>query len=159
MAKRSTIYFEPEIHRALRLKAAINDRSISDLVNDAVRHALAEDEEDLAAFQERAAEPTITYEALLADLKSCCKLQLPRIGREGTSAASPRETSSGSSNASSGSRRIPGPAAVRSSRDKSATGFARSSTESCTRSETMCSSSLGSRSDIDERSIDRRAMR
>ena len=69
MNKRSTIYFEPELHRALRMKAANTERSISDLVNDSVRQALREDQEDLAAFEERAAEPTITYEALLEELK------------------------------------------------------------------------------------------
>ena len=69
MNKRSTIYFEPELHRALRMKAASTERSISDLVNDSVRQALREDHEDLAAFEERAAEPTITYEALLEELK------------------------------------------------------------------------------------------
>jgi len=74
MTKRSTVYFDPEIHRALRLKAASTDRSISDLVNEAVRQALREDQEDLAALQERAAEPTISYEALLEDLKAHGKL-------------------------------------------------------------------------------------
>jgi len=69
MNKRSTIYFEPELHKALRMKAANTERSISDLVNDSVRQALREDQEDLAAFEERAAEPMITYEALLEDLK------------------------------------------------------------------------------------------
>gem|GEM_PF-61592 len=69
MNKRSTIYFDPELHKALRIKAVQTERSISDLVNDAVRQALREDQEDLAAFEERAAEPTITYEALLEDLK------------------------------------------------------------------------------------------
>jgi len=69
MNKRSTIYFDPELHKALRIKAANTERSISDLVNDAVRQALREDQEDLAAFEERAAEPTITYEALLKSLK------------------------------------------------------------------------------------------
>ena len=69
MNKRSTIYFDPELHKALRIKAANTERSISDLVNDAVRQALREDQEDLAAFEKRAAEPTITYEALLEDLK------------------------------------------------------------------------------------------
>ncbi len=69
MKKRSTIYFEPELHKALRVKAANTERSISNLVNDAIRQALREDQEDLAAFEERAAEPTITYEALLEDLK------------------------------------------------------------------------------------------
>ncbi len=74
MTKRSTVYFDPEIHRALRLKAASTDRSISDLVNEAVRQALREDQEDLAALQERAAEPAISYEALLEDLKAHGKL-------------------------------------------------------------------------------------
>ena len=74
MTKRSTVYFDPEIHRALRLKAANTDRSISDLVNEAVRQALREDQEDLATLQERAAEPTISYEALLEDLKAHGKL-------------------------------------------------------------------------------------
>jgi hypothetical protein len=72
--KRSTIYFKPEIYNALRLKAALTDRTISDLVNEAVRHALREDQEDLAAFKERVAEPTISYEALLEDLKAHGKL-------------------------------------------------------------------------------------
>lgn len=69
MNKRSTIYFEPELHKALRIKAANTERSISDLVNDSVRQALREDQQDLAAFEERAAEPTITYEALLEELR------------------------------------------------------------------------------------------
>ncbi|MEW5952181.1 MAG: CopG family transcriptional regulator [Bacillota bacterium] len=72
--KRSTVYFEPEIHNALRLKAASTHRSVSDLVNEAVRHALREDQEDLAAFEERVAEPTISYEALLENLKAHGKL-------------------------------------------------------------------------------------
>lgn len=72
--KRSTVYFELEIHNALRLKAASTHRSVSDLVNEAVRRSLREDQEDLAAFEERAAEPTISYEALLANLKAHGKL-------------------------------------------------------------------------------------
>ena len=51
-AKRATIYFDPVVHRALRMKAAATDRSLSDMVNDAVRVSLAEDAEDLAAFVE-----------------------------------------------------------------------------------------------------------
>jgi plasmid stability protein len=74
MSKRSTVYFEPEIHKALRMKAASTERSISDLVNDAVRQALSEDQEDLASFDERIAEPTITYQALLNDLKAHGKI-------------------------------------------------------------------------------------
>lgn len=73
-SKRSTIYFDPEIHKALRLKAVSTHRSVSDLVNEAVRQALREDQEDLAAFGERAAEPTMTYEELLSDLKAHGKL-------------------------------------------------------------------------------------
>ena len=72
--KRSTIYFRPELHRALRIKAAETQRSLSNLVNDAVEMALREDEEDLSAFADRLREPTITYEALLKDLKAHGKI-------------------------------------------------------------------------------------
>ena len=70
MSKRSTIYFEPSLHTALRIKAAHSHRSLSEIVNQAVRAALAEDQEDLSAFEERAAEPTMSYEELLNDLKA-----------------------------------------------------------------------------------------
>lgn len=73
-AKRSTIYFDPEIHTALRLKAVHSHRSVSDIVNDAVRQALAEDQEDLKSFADRVNEPTISYEALLEDLKAHGKI-------------------------------------------------------------------------------------
>lgn len=73
-SKRATVYFDPQLHAALRLKAVHTNRSLSDLVNDAVRQVLAEDQEDLAAFDERIAEPTMTYEALLNDLKASGKL-------------------------------------------------------------------------------------
>ena len=73
-SKRSTIYFEPAIHHALRVKAANTNQSVSEVVNEAVRLALREDAEDLDAFEERAAEPTLSYEALLKDLKSHGKL-------------------------------------------------------------------------------------
>ena len=72
--RRSTIYLEPELHQALRLKAAATDRSVSDLVNEAIRAALAEDEEDLRAFSERADEPLIAYEEALGYLKRDGKL-------------------------------------------------------------------------------------
>jgi plasmid stability protein len=74
LSKRSTVYFEPEIHHALRVKAANTHQSVSELVNEAVRLALREDQEDLSAFEERAAEPTLSHEALLKDLKSHGKL-------------------------------------------------------------------------------------
>ncbi len=73
-AKRATIYFEPELHKAIRLKAADTHRTLSDIVNEAVRAALREDQEDLAAFEDRGAEPIISYEALLKDLKANGKL-------------------------------------------------------------------------------------
>jgi plasmid stability protein len=73
-AKRSTIYLDPDLHRALRIKAIHTHRSMSDLVNDAVRMALREDQEDLAAFEERADEPTMTYEELLKDLRAHGKI-------------------------------------------------------------------------------------
>ena len=73
-AKRATVYLEPALHRAIRLKAAHTNRSISEIVNDAVRMALQEDQKDLAAFEDRVAEPVISYEALLKDLKAHGKL-------------------------------------------------------------------------------------
>jgi len=74
VSKRSTIYFEPEIHHALRIKAANSHQSVSEVVNEAVRLALREDSEDLSAFDERSDEPTLSYEALLKDLKLHGKL-------------------------------------------------------------------------------------
>ncbi len=72
--KRATVYFDPEIHRALRLKAAEADRPISDLVNEAVKLALAEDAEDLAAFEDRAREPNLPFERVVKDLKKRGKI-------------------------------------------------------------------------------------
>jgi plasmid stability protein len=67
---RSTLYLEPALHQALRIKAATAHRSMSDIVNDAVRAALREDEEDLAAFAQRAGEKTLSYEEFLSQLKA-----------------------------------------------------------------------------------------
>ena len=72
--KRATVYFDKAIHRALRLKAAETDRSVSELVNDAVRQSLAEDAEDLAAFDARAAEPEMPFEELVKELRASGKL-------------------------------------------------------------------------------------
>jgi len=74
MSKRATVYLEPELHTALKVKAAHTERSMSELVNDAVRESLREDQEDLRAFADRAREPVMTYEALLADLKAHGKI-------------------------------------------------------------------------------------
>ena len=67
--KRATVYFDPHLHRALRLKAAEIDSSVSELVNEAVRQALAEDAEDLEAFEERGKEPELMFEDVVKDLK------------------------------------------------------------------------------------------
>ena len=67
--KRATVYLDPDLHRVLKLKAAETSRSVSDLVNEAVRHELIQDQEDLQAFADRVKEPTISYEQLLKDLK------------------------------------------------------------------------------------------
>lgn len=67
--KRTTIYFDPEVFRALRLKAAATEHTISDMVNDAVKRSLAEDAEDLASFEERAREPSLLFEQVVKDLK------------------------------------------------------------------------------------------
>jgi hypothetical protein len=67
--KRATIYFNPDLHKALRLKAVETSRSVSELVNEAVREALSEDAEDLLAFEERADETLISYEVMVKRLK------------------------------------------------------------------------------------------
>ena len=68
-SRRATVYFDAEIHRALRLKAVETDRSLSELVNDAVKASLAEDAEDLTAFELRESEPDLPFEAVVKDLK------------------------------------------------------------------------------------------
>jgi len=73
-ARRATIYLDPDLHRALRVKAAETDKSISDLVNDAVRQNLTEDAEDLAAYRARAKEPNLDLEKVLRDLRRRGKL-------------------------------------------------------------------------------------
>jgi len=73
-ARRATVYLDPELHRALRVKAAETDQSISDLVNEAVRYTLAEDAEDLAAYRTRAKEPDLDFESVLKDLRRRGKL-------------------------------------------------------------------------------------
>jgi len=67
--KRATVYFDPLLHRALRIKAAETETSVSDLVNEAVRVALAEDADDIEAFEVREAEPDYAFEDVVKDLK------------------------------------------------------------------------------------------
>jgi plasmid stability protein len=67
--RRTTIYLDPELHRALRLRSAASEVSMSEMVNDAVRLALAEDAADLEAFATRRREPTVDFETVVRDLK------------------------------------------------------------------------------------------
>jgi hypothetical protein len=73
-ARRATIYLDPALHRALRLKAAQSDRTVSEIVNTAVKQTLAEDAADLAAFRTRAKEPNLDFETVLKDLRRRGKL-------------------------------------------------------------------------------------
>lgn len=68
--KRATVYFDPAMHQALRHKSLETSRSLSDLVNEAVRQSLAEDADDLEAFAERVHEPLVSYETILKELKA-----------------------------------------------------------------------------------------
>lgn len=72
--KRATVYFEEDLHKALKMKSAEVSRPVSDLVNDAVRYALREDAEDLQSFRERESEPVIDFETFVAGLKADGKL-------------------------------------------------------------------------------------
>jgi plasmid stability protein len=67
--KRATVYFDPEVHKALRLRAAANDQSISDMVNDAVKASLAEDAIDLASFDKRKRERSISFDSFVQGMK------------------------------------------------------------------------------------------
>ena len=67
--KRATVYFEPEVHKALRLRAAANDRSISELVNEAVRVSLAEDAADLTAFDRRKKGRSESFDSFVQGMK------------------------------------------------------------------------------------------
>lgn len=66
--RRTTIYFEPDLYEALKLKAEASGRSVSELVNEAVRCSLAEDAIDLAAFEERAGEPEVELATVVRTL-------------------------------------------------------------------------------------------
>ena len=72
--KRATIYLEPDLHKAVRLKSVHTSRTISDIVNDSLRSAMREDQEDLEAFEKRAGESVVSYEDLLAKLKADGKI-------------------------------------------------------------------------------------
>jgi len=69
LSKRATVYLDPAIHKALRLQSVETSRSVSELINDALRAELAENAGDLAAFEERAHEPTVDFEQFVKGLK------------------------------------------------------------------------------------------
>ena len=73
-SKRATVYLDSDLHRALKIKSAQSDRTLSELVNFAVRQSLAEDHEDLSAFDERKDEPNLDFEDVLKELKASGKL-------------------------------------------------------------------------------------
>jgi hypothetical protein len=73
-SKRATVYFESDVHRAVRMKAAALDTSISEVVNDALRRSLAEDADDLEAFEKRRHEPSLDFETFARSLKRRGKL-------------------------------------------------------------------------------------
>ena len=69
LTKRSTVYLDPVLHKALRMQSIETSRSVSELINDAIRDELAEDARDLAMFDERADEPTLSFEDFVKGLK------------------------------------------------------------------------------------------
>jgi len=69
LTKRATVYLDPGLHKALRLKSIETSRSVSDLINDALRDELAEDGDDLAAFEARKNESTVSFESFVKELK------------------------------------------------------------------------------------------
>ncbi len=72
--KRATVYFDADVHRALRLRAAACNRSISDMVNEAVRMSLAEDADDLRDADERKDEPSSSFEEFVTSLRNSGRL-------------------------------------------------------------------------------------
>ena len=72
--RRATVYFDEDLHRALRLKAAETEQSVSDLVNEAVKQCFAEDAEDLAAFDDRACEADLPFEDVVKGLRASGKI-------------------------------------------------------------------------------------
>jgi len=74
LTKRATIYFDPDIHRILKMKAAETSTTISEIINNTIKQELKEDQDDLKAFKDRISEPVISYEKLLNDLKNDGKI-------------------------------------------------------------------------------------
>jgi hypothetical protein len=68
--KRTTVYLNPELYKALRMKAVVSDTSVSEIINDILREMFSEDAEDLAAFEGRENEPDVSYEEMMIKLKN-----------------------------------------------------------------------------------------
>lgn len=67
--KKSTIYMRDDLHKAIRMKAAETDRSVSDIIEEAVEQLLAEDHDDLNELKKRSKGPFVSYEQFLKGLK------------------------------------------------------------------------------------------
>ncbi len=80
LSKRATVYLDPVLHKALRLKAAETSRSVSELINEAIRDELAEDADDLASFEARKQEPVIAFEDFVRELKRNGRISRYRAG-------------------------------------------------------------------------------
>ena len=72
--KRATVYFDPDIHKALKIKAAVTNKSISEFIDQAIKNEFADDEEDIRSIKERSNETTISFEKVLRDLKANGKI-------------------------------------------------------------------------------------
>jgi predicted DNA-binding protein len=72
--KRTTLYLDPNLHKALRLKSIALSRSVSEIVNDAIRVSITEDAEDFEAFEKRGNEPLISYDDMVKRLKKDGKI-------------------------------------------------------------------------------------
>jgi hypothetical protein len=74
LSKRATVYFDPDIHKTLKVRAAETSSSISDIIDNLLRNEFLADQEDLKVYRERLSEPTISYERLISDLKKNGKI-------------------------------------------------------------------------------------
>lgn len=74
LTKRATVYFDPDIHKTLKVKAAETSSSISEIINNLLKNEFLADQEDLKVYRERISEPTISYEKLISDLKKNGKI-------------------------------------------------------------------------------------
>lgn len=74
LTKRATVYFDPDIHKTLKVRAAETSSSISEIINNLLKNEFLSDQEDLKVYRERISEPTISYEKLISDLKKNGKI-------------------------------------------------------------------------------------